>query len=60
MSFSNAVSFTGNLYNTFSITSSGRRLLQSSGVTGYQIIVIDPQTIQILFPPGSTNTNINV
>jgi hypothetical protein len=57
--FNSAINFTGNLYSTFAVTSSGRRLLQT-GSPGYQIIVIDPQTVQIVFPPGTSSTNLNV
>ncbi len=59
LNFNSAISLLGNLYSTFAISSNGRRLLQS-GLSGYQIIVIDPQTIQVVLPPGSTNTNLNV
>lgn len=58
MNFNNDININGNLYNTFSVTSS-RRLLSSSP-QGYQIIVINSQTVQIIFPPGSSQTNFNV
>ena len=59
MNFNNDVILSGSLYSTFAVVSNGRRLLQSD-ITGYQIIVIDAQTIQIVFPPGSTYSNVNI
>lgn len=40
MNFNNAIKISGNLYNTISVTTNGRRLLASGGA-GYQIVVID-------------------
>jgi len=60
MNFNNAVNINGNLYDTISVTTNtGARLLQS-GTPAYQIVIIDSQTVQIVFPPGTTNTNYNV
>jgi hypothetical protein len=58
MNFNDDVTFNSNLYNIIKVTGS-RRLLASSDV-GYQIVVIDSTTVQIIFPPGSTQTNFNV
>ena len=42
MTFSNDISINGNLYNTFKLVTTSRRLLQTSTApTGYQIIIID-------------------
>jgi hypothetical protein len=59
INFNSAINITGNPYSIFSVSSNSNRLLQSSSL-GYQIIVIDPQTIQIVFPPGSSAANYNV
>lgn len=59
MNFNGDVNINGNLYNTFAITSNGKRLLQGS-IQGYQIIVIDSQTVQFIFPPGTTYSDFNV
>jgi hypothetical protein len=59
MNFNNDIILSGNLYSTFAVVSNRRRLLQPGSV-GYQIIVIDPQTVQIVFPPGSTYSDVNI
>lgn len=59
MNFNNEVNINGNLYQTFGVSNT-KRLLQSSSAPAYQIIVIDANTVQIVFPPGSTQTNYNV
>lgn len=58
LNFNQEVNINGNLYNTFAVTGS-RRLLETSS-PAYQIVVIDSHTVQIIFPPGSTQTNFNV
>jgi len=58
VNFDSAVDITGNLYNTFSVTTSSARLLQSS-TPSYQIVVIDANTIQIIFPPGTSQSSYN-
>lgn len=60
MNFNNEVNIYGNIYQTISVDSKSRRLLQTSTNLGYQIIVIDAQTIQIVFPPGTSNTDFNI
>jgi len=60
MNFNSAINISGNLYQTFSVSTTSRRLLQSATNPGYQIIMVDSQTVQIVFPPGTTSTNFNV
>lgn len=61
MTFSNDITINGNLYNTFKLVTTSRRLLQTSTApTGYQIIIIDARTVQFLLTPGTTANNINV
>jgi hypothetical protein len=50
----------GNIYNTISVVSNSRRLLQVGAGVSYQIVFIDAKTIQIVFPPGTTNTDFNI
>lgn len=59
MNFNKAVNIKSNLYKTFSVSTNGRRLL-ASGVPAYQIIVVDSQTVQIIFPPGTSYSNYNI
>lgn len=59
MNFDQAVSLNGNIYNTFAVSTNGRRL-QNSGTSGYQIVVINSQTVQFIFPPGSSQNNYNI
>jgi hypothetical protein len=58
VNFDSAVNINGNLYDTFSITT-GARLLQSSAPS-YQIVVIDANTIQIIFPPGTSQSSFTL
>lgn len=58
VNFNQGVNINGNLYDTFRV-SGGSRLLQS-GITGYQIVVIDSNTVQIIFPPGTSQSNFNL
>ncbi len=59
VNFNQGVDITGNLYSTFSVTTGGRRLLQTF-TPSYQIVVIDANTVQIIFPPGTSQTNFNL
>ena len=58
VNFDSTVSITGNLYDTFTVTG-GARLLQTSGLS-YQIVVIDANTVQIIFPPGTSQSSYNL
>jgi hypothetical protein len=60
VNFNNPVSLNANLYSTFRVVAGSRLLQSSSSSPGYQIVVVDSQTVQIVFPPGTTNTNYNV
>jgi hypothetical protein len=61
MNFNSAVDITGNLYQTFNVTSNGnKRLLQIAGNPGYQIVVIDSNTVQFIFPPGTSPSQYNL
>jgi hypothetical protein len=60
MTFSDAIIISGNLYNTISVGSTTRRLLASGSNPGYQIVVVDANTVQIVFPPGTSSDNFNV
>lgn len=60
MTFSDAVSFSGNLYQTISVGSSTGRLLATGSNPGYQIIVVNANTVQIVFPPGTSASNYNI
>lgn len=61
MNFNSAVDITGNLYQTFNVTSNlNKRLLQTAGNPGYQIVVIDSNTVQFIFPPGTSPTQYNL
>jgi hypothetical protein len=57
MNFNSAVDIIGNLYQTFNVSTSGKkRLLQNSATPAYQIVVIDSNTVQFIFPPGTSAT----
>lgn len=60
MNWNSAVNISGNLYQTISVGSSTSRLLASGSNPGYQIVVIDANTIQIVYPPGTSADNFNV
>lgn len=61
INFNSAVSISGNLYNTISVnTNSKRRLQANASNVGYQIVMIDAQTLQIVFPPGTSSTDFNI
>ena len=57
MNFNSAVDITGNIYQTFNVSSNGgKRLLVGGSNPGYQIVVIDSNTVQFIFPPGTSPT----
>lgn len=57
VNFNKDVNINGNLYDTFAVTTR-TRLLQASPIA-YQIVIIDSNTIQIIFPPGTSQTNFD-
>lgn len=58
LTFSNEININGHLQSTFKVFSNSRRL--QTGGLAYQIIVIDSMTVQIVFPPGSTQSDYSV
>jgi hypothetical protein len=60
MNFNNEISISGNLYQTFAVSTTTSRLLGTSPTLSYQIIMVDAQTVQIIFPPGTSFSNFNV
>ena len=58
VNFDSTVSINGNLYDTFTVTG-GARLLQT-GALSYQIVVIDANTVQIIFPPGTSQSSYSL
>jgi hypothetical protein len=60
MNFNADVTINGNLYAAISVVSSTSRLLATGSNPGYQIVVIDSKTVQIIFPPGTSADNFNV
>lgn len=60
INFNNAVNITGNIYSTISVTSSKRLLQTTSTSPGYQLVVVGPNTVQVVFPPGTSASTYNV
>ncbi len=59
MTFSSTVSIK-NPYETIKVNTGGRLLQTSSSSLGYQIVVVGPNTVQIVFPPGASTTDYNI